>query len=295
MIRSMTGYGSASETGEHGEFVVEIRSVNNRHLDLSLRLPRELSSLEPAVRDALRARLQRGKVDVFVRWVPSPAAPPLCEINVGLLQHYITQLSPALQSAGAATLDLAALLTLPGVVIPTAVVREGDALERALLRAVEAALVAFDRARVDEGRALAAALRAHLAAVEEAVEAIAQLKPGLDALMLERLAERIRRVAEAAGVAPEAGRIEMELALAADKADVTEELVRLRAHIAAFRKKLESHNGEPVGKNFDFLAQELHRELTTLGNKARGTEIASHLLRAKNELEKIREQVQNIE
>ncbi|MGB9691650.1 MAG: endoribonuclease YicC domain-containing protein, partial [Candidatus Sumerlaeaceae bacterium] len=113
--------------------------------------------------------------------------------------------------------------------------------------------------------------------------------------MLERLAERIRKLAEAAGQQPDPGRIEMELSLAADKADVTEELVRLRAHIAAFSRHLDAPGTTPVGKTLDFLVQELNRELTTLGNKAREADVSPHVLQAKSELEKIREQVQNIE
>lgn len=295
MIRSMTGYGSATAAGELGEFTVEIRSVNNRHLDVAVRLPKELGFLELAVREVLRRRIHRGKVDVFVKWTPSPGAPPLCEINLGLVRHYLEELSTILSEIPGASLDVGAVLALPGAVSPGVVATQTDVLEETARQATIAACAHFDQSRLEEGAALANALSDHLEGVERAVEAIEKLKPELDAAMLDRLAKRIRELAEAAGVSVEPGRIEMELALAADKADVTEELVRLRTHLAEFRRRLLENSDQPVGKIFDFLVQEIHRELTTLGNKARAPQIAANLLVAKNELEKIREQIQNIE
>ncbi len=281
--------------GDFGEFVVEIRSVNNRHLDLSVRLPKELAFFEPTVRDIVRRSVGRGKVDVFVRWTPSPAMPPLAEINVALLRHYVEELRSLSEVLGSTTLDLGALLTLPGVVNPTATVLDSPQLESGLRDALLMALESFNRARAAEGRALGAAVREHLACFQESIEAISGLKPELDQKMLERLAERIRKLAENAGVTPEPGRLEMELTLAADKADVTEELVRLRSHLSAFERQMSNDDATPVGKALDFLVQEINREITTLGNKAREAEISPYILRAKNELEKIREQVQNIE
>ncbi len=295
MIRSMTGYGAATKASEYGEFFAEIRSVNNRYLDLNLRLPRELGFLEPPVRDYLRNHVRRGKVDLFLRWTPAPSAPPPCEINLALLRHFTEELRPLLEAHPQVSLDLGALMALPGVVNPTVLAAESQALGKAALEAVRAAFAVFDQARRTEGAALANAVRAHLAEVERCVTQIEQLKTEIDAAIRERLAERIRELAATAGVAPEPGRLEMELALAADKADVTEELVRLRAHLAAFKKALENSGPEPVGKTFDFVLQELHREITTLGTKARHAAISPAIVAAKNELEKIREQVQNIE
>lgn len=283
------------DRAEHGEFIVEIRSVNNRHLEISVRLPRELMFLDPAVRAELRKYVGRGKVDVNVRWIPSPQAPPLCEINVPLIEHYLGELHKIQKPELHLTADLSGLLALPGVLVPTPLALEGSQLETSIRKAVCAAAQMFDDARRSEGLELARALREHLSAVEECVESIARLKPELDQLMLSKLAENIRKVAEAAQVEPQPGRVEMELALAADKADVTEEIVRLRSHIKAFRERLDSPSPEPLGKSLDFLVQELHREITTLGNKAREPLVSPLVLKAKNELEKIREQVQNVE
>jgi uncharacterized protein (TIGR00255 family) len=291
----MTGYGMGTDRAQHGEFVVEIRAVNNRHLELSVKLPKELIFLESAVRSEVRQRVGRGKVDVLVKWLPSPQAPPLCEINVALLDHYLAELQKTAQYALPPQLDIGGLLSLPGVVVPTPLALEGTELEASLRRAVRVALEAFDSARQAEGAELAQALWQYIDAVEECVATVEKLKPELDQLMLNRLAENIRKVAEAAQIEPQPGRIEMELAIAADKADVSEELVRLRAHIKAFRDRLASPGPEPIGKALDFLVQELHREITTLGNKAREPMVSPHVLRAKSELEKIREQVQNIE
>ncbi|MCX7625975.1 MAG: YicC family protein [Candidatus Sumerlaeaceae bacterium] len=291
----MTGYGVGTDRADHGEFIVEIRSVNNRYLEVSVKLPKELIFLDPSVRSELRTIVARGKVDVNVRWIPSPQAPPLCEINVPLIEHYLSELRKIANTQFNFSADLSGLLSLPGVLVPTPLALQGLQLEASLRKAVRSAGQMFDQARRSEGAELSKALAQYLGSVEDCVESIARLKPELDQLMLSRLAENIRKLAEAVQVEPQPGRIEMELALAADKVDVTEEIVRLRSHIKAFRERLDAQESEPIGKSLDFLVQELHREITTLGNKAREPLVSPYVLRAKTELEKIREQVQNIE
>jgi uncharacterized protein (TIGR00255 family) len=293
----MTGYGAGTFAGEYGEFAVEIRSVNNRYLDLNLRVPKEFGFLELPLREAARKTIRRGKVDIFVRWVPLASSPPLYEINTALVTHYVTQLHNVAAPTTPANIviDTTSLLSLPGVLTPTPWTMETDEIQQCALKAFKIALDNFDQSRLAEGKALAEALSEYLQAVEEAVATIEQMKPTIDAALLERLAQRIRSLAQAASVAPDEGRIEMEMALAADKVDVTEELVRLRTHLNALRKILTDDTADTVGKTLDFLVQELHREITTLGNKVRSAELTPAILRAKNEIEKIREQAQNVE
>ncbi|MGB9692671.1 MAG: YicC/YloC family endoribonuclease, partial [Candidatus Sumerlaeaceae bacterium] len=173
----MTGYGVGNVRGAFGEFVAEIRSVNNRHLDLSVRLPKELAFLEILVRDVVRSQVGRGKVDVFVRWTPSPTMPPLAELNVSLLRHYIEKLLPLADVTGTCTLDLGALLSLPGVVNPSAVALDTPILEAGLREALHIALESLNMARASEGQALGDAIRQHLVAFEHCVAAVEQLKP----------------------------------------------------------------------------------------------------------------------
>jgi uncharacterized protein (TIGR00255 family) len=290
----MTGYGAATLSGEFGEFFVEVKSLNNRFLDLGIKVPKELNYLDPQLREQVRGNLRRGKVELFLRWVPAAGLAPLYEINQSLLRHYSRELREALGDGGG-IVDAGALLALPGVVIPAHADADNSALAANALEAAKAALTALDRSRETEGRALVAAVEGHLRRIEDGHREIARVKDELLQEIQAKLRERIASLAASAGVAPEAGRLEMELALQADKSDITEELVRLKAHIAAFLRLCNPDVAEPVGKSMDFLVQELLREVNTIGNKARGIAAASRVLELKGEIEKIREQVQNLE
>ncbi len=291
----MTGYGAAVVACDMGEFAVEVKTVNNRFLDLNLRLPREMGFLEMDLRDEVKRGIRRGKVDLFLRWTASPGAPALYEINQPLLRHYAGEARAALDLKPDAPVDLGALLQLPGTVNPTRATTDDTTLADTARAAVREAIGALDRARTAEGAALVTAIVGLLDEIAAMRAEMAGLKESLVEEHAQRLRERVAQIEKQAGVPLDAGRVEAEVLMYAEKADITEELVRLDAHLAAFRKLCANGAGEPVGKNMDFLVQELLRETNTIGNKARGLEVANRIVRMKGEIEKIREQVQNLE
>ncbi|MEI7634834.1 MAG: YicC/YloC family endoribonuclease [bacterium] len=296
MIRSMTGYGSATNSGDAGEFFFELKSVNNRFLDLNVRMPRELSALEIPVREEIRRLIFRGKVDAFLRWKPAAGAKPLCEINVELLRGYAAQVRSALcDEAAGAPADLASLLDLPGVVTPAGMEGDMAPIEQAALTVVREALAALDSSRASEGRVLVASIKERLGALEQFRLGAEAFKDEVVTEYRSRLSERARELATALDTSADPARIELEVALMADKCDITEELVRIGAHIKAFEKLCNPAQRNPVGKSMEFLVQELLRETNTIGNKARGLKAAASVVEMKAEIEKIREQVQNIE
>jgi len=299
MIKSMTGFGTGVKSDAAlGEVSVEVRSLNNRFLDFSVRLPRELNAVEPKVREEVKRRLRRGKVDMYVRYAPAPDAQALYNINPAALRHYAGQIGEALSgmhSVDSDRLDVGALLQLPGVVSPTAAVSEDGPLTQLVSEAVDAALNALEEGRSVEGRALTAAIAAHLDTLQELRADVEQVKDELLAEYRSRLKDRIEVLGKTLEATLDPIRVETEIMFFADKSDITEELVRLDAHLKSFRSMVKRDTGEPVGKSMDFLVQELLRETNTIGNKARGVAVASKIVLMKSEIEKIREQVQNLE
>lgn len=297
MIRSMTGFGSATLTNDLGEFFVEVKSLNNRFLDVGVKLPKELNFLEPDIRDEVRRHVRRGKIDLYMRWVAAAGGQPLYEIDTTLLSHYVEQVRQALPSGGgvAVTLDAGAFFSMPGVVHPTHVASDDGVFAKAALQVTRQALEALDHARQVEGSALVQDICTHLRELETFAQEVATGKDELLEEYRTRLKDRIEKVQERVQAAVDPARLEMELVLFADKSDITEELVRLQAHFAALRKLCAPDFSEAIGKSMDFLVQELLREVNTIGNKARGLSVASRIVQMKSQIEKIREQVQNLE
>ena len=297
MIRSMTGFGSASVSCEVGEFCVEVKSLNNRFLDITMRLPKEMGFLEPALRDEIKNVVSRGKIELFLRWNAVSGAQPMYEINRPLLKHYAQQVREVLWrgAVGEQSMDVGALFSLPGVIIPTKAASENGPTMKAGLKATRTALKALDRSREIEGKALVAAIEKHLDMLEAVAKEIAASKDQIVEEFRKRLHDKMAALDPAVQMKIEPGRMEAEVLLFVDKSDITEELVRLEAHIQAFRKQCAGESDEPVGKFMDFLVQELLREVNTTGNKARGLAVAQRIVQMKSEIEKIREQVQNLE
>lgn len=291
----MTGYGSARASNELGEFVVEVKSLNNRFLDLGVKLPKELNHLEPLLREEVKKHVGRGKVEVFLRWSGAPGATPLYEINVQLLKYYEKQLREAFDEGSTSSLDVSALLTLPGVVNPTHSAAGDSRLGEVVVGVVREALLALDKARAVEGEQLVTAIQVHLSALEKYREEILLVKDELLEEYRSRLKDRIDVLGNTLGATIDPARVETEIMFFVDKSDITEELVRLEVHLTAFKKNCKPTQEGSVGKSMDFLAQELLREVNTVGNKARGLPIATRIVKMKSEIEKIREQVQNIE
>jgi len=297
MVRSMTGFGRAELRGDTVVVTVEARSVNHRHLDVALRLPRALAALELDARRAIAARLERGRVDVSVQVTAvAEQASQRIVTDAALAREYVARARglaadvAELGVTGGLTLEW--LLQRPGVVRmeeaePADLVVPWPIFEQVLGRTLDE-LVARREA---EGERLAQELRslhAELAAVVDTMEGRA---PVAVARREQRLRERLHALLGAAGV--DEGRVVTEAAVWADKADVTEELTRLRAHLGELALVLDK--GGPIGRPLDFLLQELGREVNTVASKADDLELSQAALAGKGVLEKMREQVQNLE
>ncbi len=294
MIRSMTGFGRASFEVDGQTFLVELRTLNHRHLDLQLRLPRALAFLEPELRGLLKARFGRGKVDVVTS---QPAAGPVAStvrVDAESARRYLVAAQELAREQGVAgELDVAALLALPGVTSFSDPELSEDALRGALVAAVGQAADAAIAMREAEGASLARDLLDRLKRVEALAGELGERAEDVQKAVRERLRERMEQLGRETGLTDEA-RLYHELALAADRLDVHEELVRLASHVEQFRGLL-ADGSEPVGRRCDFLIQEMGREANTVGSKGSDAGIAHRVVELKAELERLREQVQNVE
>jgi uncharacterized protein (TIGR00255 family) len=291
MIRSMTGFGASRGAAGGEELDVEVRSVNHKFCEVKVRVPRELGSLEIEVARIVKDRLARGGVEVSVRR-PGAASGVAPRVDVALAESYaraFREIQARLGLPGPVT--LAEVLGAEGVVRLEERAVDPDAAREALRRALAGALDALVEMRAREGEALARDLAGRI----DGIEALAARVEGLGPQVVEhhraRLAERVQELVR--GVPVDAGRLEQEVALLADRTDVTEELTRLRSHIAQVRGLLQL--AEPGGRKLDFLVQEMHREVNTIGSKSQSAEIATLVVALKAEVERLREQVQNVE
>lgn len=284
----MTGYAAAAREFAYGALNVELRSVNHRYLDIQFRLPDELRSAEPQLRELLVSHLQRGKVECRVQFNPVPAARRAPDLDEELLRQLV-QLESRVRDAfpSAPNLGVADVLRWPGMLgsetVPT---EEMKAACRDLLLA---ALGDFSASRAREGEKLAAMLEERAASMEKLVAEVAPRMPELLAAFQEKLAQRLR---EAMGNADEE-RVRQEVVLFANKIDVDEELTRLTTHIDEVRRIVRK--GGTAGKRLDFLMQELNREANTLGSKSVDVEVTQTAMELKLLIEQMREQIQNIE
>ena len=289
----MTGFGRAAAAGETYTVAVEIKTVNNRYLDVHLKLSQDLSSLETVVKRRVTARLSRGRVDVSVSF--ERVGEVTYEINRPLLAGYITALRSIQQEFRlAGEFDINSLVRLSGVLQPA---RNGldQEMINGIERAVDAALDDLEKMRSSEGKALADEMRSRLAKIEAEIPIIDDAAAGLADTYRTRLQKRIGELIGRGGqtIEVDPGRLAQEVAYLADRSDISEELARLRSHLDQFRETVE--NGGEIGKRLDFLLQELNREANTVLSKSTAITIKDAALVIKGEVEKLREQVQNVE
>lgn len=290
MIRSMTGFGAAEGLVGNTRVAVDLRSVNHRFFNPSLKLPSELSRWESEVREALRRRIARGHVSVSARIERS--ADGMAAIDEARFAEAAAKLRGLRDKYGlGGDVDVATVLRMPDVIHGATEEMEGTAEE--LVAVVEAAAAALGTMREAEGQRMADVIRERLDLVEAAVGRIAARAPERVVAQRERLRENVKVLA--GGVAVDEQRLAQEIAILADRLDVGEELDRFASHITAFRNTLAAKDGEPVGKRLGFLLQELLREANTTGSKANDATIQKDVLLVKEELERIREQVENLE
>ena len=289
MISSMTAFARATRSGPHGDFTWELRSVNHRYLELSLRLPDALRGLEPRVRELASRELGRGKVDITLRHAPSVGAARL-DIDESTLAALLSAAAQVRDQMGthATPPDPLDVLRWPGV-IKSAEGADQDAVDAEALHALHTAFGELKATRRREGERLAALIEERAAGVLELVQKIGARMPAIRDAWREKLRERIA----ALGVPVEPARLEQELVLAAQKGDIAEELDRIGIHVKEIRDCLAK--GGAVGRRLDFLMQELGREANTVGSKAIDMEITQAAVGLKVLVEQMREQIQNIE
>lgn len=296
MIQSMTGFGRATRESEGVRIEVEARSVNHRHLDLRIRLPRLLADREQALKKRVGGELSRGKVDVTVTLVLAAGATRL-EIDESIVAQYV-EAARRLREEHALDdddLEVSALLSLPGVTQLVETELDPEALGEPLSAALAEAIAGLCAMRAAEGESLAAEFEGRLARVAELADRFEARSGEVVEAAKQRLQKRAEQIKQEVGLLDEA-RLHQEIVIAADRLDITEELVRLRSHVDQFRETLASAGpGEPVGRRLDFLLQELGREANTVGSKASDAPLAQDVVELKTELERIREQVQNVE
>ncbi len=296
-LKSMTGYGEARLSESGFNLRVAIRSVNHRFLDLHLRMPEGFEPIEPRIRKVVRQHLRRGHLDITVRH--ELVGPSAVGVNQDVAAAYLDAVDALRKQFGiSAQPDVAAILRLPGVIGPTAALLDEDLprLEELTARCLAAAIDKLDRMREEEGTALLSEMSARLSRITSLTAKVETLAERARPVFAKRLQMRLKDLLGETPLDP--ARLAQEAALAAQRSDVSEEIARLASHVSQFETLLSG--AADVGKKLDFLLQEMQREANTLlsktpGNDAEGLEITALALEMKSEIEKLREQVQNIE
>ena len=292
MIKSMTGYGRAVETVNGREFTVELRSVNNRYLDCAVKLPRSVSFAEDAVKQAVKQSVSRGKVDVFITIKSENSDDTKITLNTSVLEGYLTAMRQMVDEFGVRDdISVSTVSRLPEVFSVEKPEVDEDQLKSDLMSVVDKALAGYDAMRAVEGQALDADLRRRGNTI---LELVSQVEAGNAQTVVDyrtRLENKLKEVL--ANTAIDESRILTEAAIFADKVAVDEETVRLRSHLQQMNSMLTA--GGAVGRKLDFLLQEMNREANTIGSKCTDVKLARIVVDIKAELEKIREQTQNIE
>ena len=292
LVKSMTGYGRCVETVGGREFTVELRSVNNRYLDCTVKLPRALSFAEDAVKQAVKNSISRGKVDVFISMRSEGGSDTKVTLNAPLVEGYLAAMKEMAQRYGVLDdISVSTLARMPDVFTVEREEVDEEQLLKDLMTVVDKAIAGYDAMRSAEGQALERDLRSR---GETILELVAQVEAGYGetvAAYRARLEGKLREVL--ANTSIDESRILTEAAIFADKVAVDEETVRLRSHLDQMNRMLGS--GGAIGRKLDFLLQEMNRESNTIGSKCSDVRLARIVVDIKAELEKIREQTQNIE
>ena len=291
-MKSMTGYGKGIASIDGRELTIELKSVNHRFLDIGMRVPRILSCTEDVVRHTLSDRLSRGHVDVFFNYRNTRTDSKTVRIDETLLLAYLKAAREANQTAGLPDdLTLTAALRLPDVTEIVPEEEDTEVLKELASRATNLAIDALEEMRLSEGQRLRSALLDSVLKMQAYRNSIMERAPFVAEDYRKKLYERISTVIT--DVEPDASRLATEIALFADRACIDEEIVRLGSHITQFLAYLEAE--EPIGRKMDFIIQEMNRECNTIGSKANDSELTAVVLLCKAEIEKLREQIQNVE
>lgn len=292
MVKSMTGYGRAVETVNGREFTVEVRSVNNRYLDCTVKMPRSVSFAEDSVKQMVKASVSRGKVDVFISINSETASDVQISLNKPVLEGYLNAMRQMSEEYGIVNdISVTALAKMPDVFVVDKPDTDEEQLKTDLLRVVGDAIASYNAMRATEGTALENDLRSRGNTILNLIAQVEQASPQTVADYRRRLEEKMHEILQ--DKALDESRILTEAAIFADKVAVDEETVRLRSHLEQMNTMLDA--GGAVGRKLDFLIQEMNREANTTGSKCTDVKIARIVVEIKAELEKIREQTQNLE
>lgn len=292
MLKSMTGYGKGEAVTQQGNFTVEIRSVNHRYGEVSVRLPRVFMAHENDVKRLVSALLKRGKIDVFIQWEETAVASSISRVDMAAARGYYDEFSRvAAEFKLPENFPLSLILAQKGVMKDSVGSIDETELQPVLFSAVQSAVADIDTMRRREGEALELDLLSRRKQLAEWSGLINELTPQVVAEYRQKLKGRLELLMD--GNEFEEARLAQEIALMADRSDITEELVRLASHFDQFDEALKL--AEPVGRKLDFLMQEMNREVNTIGSKSNDAELTTLVIRIKAEMEKMREQVQNVE
>lgn len=292
MVFSMTGYGRSEINLDDAQIHVEMRSVNHRFSEVSIRMPRELYSYEDAVKKKVLNHVRRGRIDVFIT-LESQVSPSLLQVNWDLANQYYSiarEMGEKFKISG--ELSLKDMMTLPEVVRIEESETQIELYQGPLLQAVEEAALLLKEMRRREGETLAEDLSKRIKYMKEVLHNLKGVAPKVADAYREKIQQRVEEyIGNQAQV--DEGRLLNEVAIFSERADITEEMIRLDSHFSQFQQILQEE--EPIGRKLDFLVQECHREINTIGSKSNHLEISQMVILLKSELEKVKEQVQNIE
>lgn len=291
MIKSMTGYGKANLSQKEREYQVEIKSLNHRYLDISVKMPKVLSYLEEEVKKEISAKVKRGKIDVFITFENNSTEGKEIKINTEIAKIYIDELKKlAKQEDISANIEVTEISKFPDV-LSIQNNQEDETIKEELLGTVSQATEKLVQMRTMEGSKIAEDLLVRIKVIQEKVKEISSLSTGLIEEYVVKLEGRIKEILKNEEI--DEARLAQEVVIYADKCSVEEEVTRLQSHILQFEKLLNTE--ESIGKKLDFIIQEMNRETNTIGSKANNLEITNDVIDMKTELENVREQIQNIE
>jgi len=292
MLKSMTGYGRGKYESDSREYIVEIKSVNNRYSDISIKMPRSISFLEEKVKKLISNSITRGKVEVFVTYTNNSDKGRNIEINRELAKRYISEMKElAKQENINANIEVIDVMKMPDVLYIKIDENDEEIIQNELIKCAEEAITNFIKMREVEGEKIKEDLLARIEKITAKIEKINSISTGLVKEYIVKLEKRVNELLKPEVV--DEGRLAQEIVIFSDKCSVEEEITRLKSHISQFTDLLNKENSN--GKRIDFLIQEMNRETNTIGSKANNLEITNYVVDIKTEIENIREQIQNIE
>lgn len=293
MIKSMTGYGKGVLNVENREYQIEIKSVNHRYLDISIKMPKTLSYLEEEIKKEISKRIKRGKIDVFISFENNSQEGKNIKINKELAKIYIDRLRElAKEESILDNIEVIDIAKFPDV-LTIKIDEEDEKVKNEIIDVTKQAVDKNIEMRAVEGEKIAQDLLIRVKKIQDKIEEISQKSTGLIDEYVVKLEKRIQEILKSEEI--DKSRLAQEVVIYADKCSVEEEITRLHSHIYQFKELIEETNNEAIGKKLDFIIQEMNRETNTIGSKANSLDITNSVIDIKTELEDIREQVQNVE